>query len=53
VVLSGDVVVALPGGPGTASEIALAERYHRPLIEIGTLGDLEGLRSRLGVLLEH
>jgi lactoylglutathione lyase len=53
VVLSGDVVVALPGGPGTASEIALAERYHRPLIEIGTRGDLEGLRSRLGVLLEH
>lgn len=31
-VLSSDVVVALPGGPGTASEIELAVRYGRPVV---------------------
>jgi uncharacterized protein (TIGR00725 family) len=31
-VLTADVVVALPGGHGTASEVALALRYGRPLI---------------------
>ena len=31
-VLSSDVVVALPGGPGTRSEVELALTYGRPLI---------------------
>jgi uncharacterized protein (TIGR00725 family) len=31
-VLSSTVLVALPGGAGTASEVALALRYHRPVI---------------------
>ncbi len=31
-VLSSDVVVALPGGPGTRSEVELALAYARPLI---------------------
>lgn len=31
-VLTADVVVALPGGPGTASEVALALEYDRPLV---------------------
>lgn len=31
-VLSSNVLVALPGGPGTASEISLALRYDRPVI---------------------
>jgi uncharacterized protein (TIGR00725 family) len=31
-VLSSDVLVALPGGAGTASEVALALRYGRPVI---------------------
>ena len=31
-VLSSKVLVALPGGPGTASEISLALRYDRPVI---------------------
>jgi uncharacterized protein (TIGR00725 family) len=31
-VLSADVIVALPGGAGTASEVALAVRYERPVI---------------------
>ncbi len=30
-VLSSDVVIALPGGPGTASEVALAVKYRRPV----------------------
>ena len=34
-VLSSDVVVALPGGAGTASEIALAIRYGRPVVLFG------------------
>ncbi len=34
-VLSSDVVVALPGGAGTASEVELAVRYGRPLILFG------------------
>lgn len=32
VVLTGRVLVALPGGPGTASEIRLALRYSKPVI---------------------
>jgi predicted Rossmann-fold nucleotide-binding protein len=31
-VLSADVLIALPGGEGTASELALARRYGRPAI---------------------
>lgn len=31
-VLSADVVVALPGGAGTRSEVLLARRYRRPLV---------------------
>ena len=31
-ILSSDVLIALPGGAGTASEVALALRYGRPLV---------------------
>ena len=34
-ILSSDVVIALPGSSGTASEVALAVRYRRPLILLG------------------
>lgn len=47
VVLSADVVVALPGGAGTASERELAGRYGRPLLEVDSLGALESLRDRV------
>ena len=42
-VLSSDVVVALPGGAGTASEVELALRYGRPLV---VLGVAEGAAER-------
>ncbi len=35
-VLCADVVVALPGGPGTASEVRLAQRYGRPIVAFVT-----------------
>ena len=31
-ILSSDVVIALPGGPGTLSEVMLAEQYKRPVV---------------------
>ncbi len=34
-ILSSDVVVALPGSSGTASEVELAIRYGRPLVLLG------------------
>lgn len=34
-VLSSDVVVALPGGPGTLSEMALALKNRKPLLLLG------------------
>jgi uncharacterized protein (TIGR00725 family) len=40
-VLSADVVVALPGGPGTLSEVALAVKAGRPVILLGW--SLDGL----------
>lgn len=38
-VLSADVVVALPGGAGTASEVALALEYGRPVVAWVEAGD--------------
>jgi uncharacterized protein (TIGR00725 family) len=48
-VLSADVLIALPGGPGTRSEVELAARYRRPLIAyLGPKGAITGLlRERL------
>lgn len=34
-VLTSDVIVALPGGEGTASEIGLARAYGRPVVALG------------------
>lgn len=52
-VLSADVVVVLPGGDGTASELELALEYGRPVILFlgtGTVAgsDAAGLRDRHG-----
>ncbi|QTD94898.1 DNA-binding protein [Burkholderia anthina] len=37
-VLSSDLIVALPGGHGTAEEIALARRWRKPLVCFGPAG---------------
>jgi len=34
-VLSSDAIIALPGGPGTRSELVLATRYGRPAVAFG------------------
>ncbi|MBN3813479.1 DNA-binding protein [Paraburkholderia sp. Ac-20347] len=41
-VLTSDVVVALPGGPGTLDEIRLATRFGKPLICVGPEAAFEG-----------
>lgn len=58
-VLSSDVVVALPGGPGTCSEVELALRYGRPVVAFGAArfdfsGFPEGVQvsTRLGDVVE-
>ncbi len=38
-ILSSDVIVALPGGPGTRTEVELALRYGQPLIAFLGSGD--------------
>jgi len=44
IILTSDVVVALPGGPGTASEVALAMKYGKPvLLFLGESGGIAGL----------
>ena len=46
-ILSSDVLIALPGGAGTASEVALALRYSRPLVAyLGGRTDIAGLPDR-------
>ena len=45
-VLSSDVIVALPGSSGTASEIVLARQYGRPLIAfLHRAGEMPDLRA--------
>ncbi len=47
-VLSADVLVALPGAAGTASEVQLAIRYGKPVIAFcDSRGDIEGLPSEV------
>ena len=45
-VLSSDVIVALPGGAGTRSEVELAVMYRKPVISyLGEDGVIEGLSA--------
>jgi uncharacterized protein (TIGR00725 family) len=49
-VLSSTVVVALPGGAGTASEVALALRYRRPVIAyLDDPSQIDGLPAEAAV----
>ncbi|MDN7591372.1 DNA-binding protein [Burkholderia seminalis] len=44
-VLSSDLIVALPGGPGTAQEISLAQHWRKPLVCFGPDGAFEALAA--------
>ena len=49
-ILSSDVLIALPGSSGTASEVALALHYKRPLIAyLNDRSDIAGLPDRTRV----
>ena len=46
-VLSGDAIIALPGADGTASELRLAARYHKPVMHFtGNVQELEAFLRR-------
>jgi uncharacterized protein (TIGR00725 family) len=49
VAAAGDVLVALPGGPGTLSEIALALKLGRPVVGLGAWGGVSGVREARNV----
>ena len=46
VVASGDVVIALPGGPGTLSEIAYCLQFGVPVISLGSWNIKGVIRAR-------
>jgi uncharacterized protein (TIGR00725 family) len=47
-VLSSNVLIALPGGPGTSSEVELAVRYARPVIAfLDTRSDIPALPAEV------
>ena len=49
-ILSSDVVIALPGGPGTASEVQLAVRYERPVAAfMSSAEELPGLPAEVPI----
>ena len=49
-VLSSDVIIALPGGHGTGSEVELALRYGVPIVAfIGERNEIRGLPSEVAV----
>jgi uncharacterized protein (TIGR00725 family) len=45
VAAAGEVLIALPGGPGTLSEIAFAVRLGRYVIGLGSWGDIDGVHE--------
>ena len=45
VVGSADGVIALPGGPGTLSEVALALKMGKPVVGLSAWGDISGVIS--------
>ena len=50
-ILSSDVVIALPGGPGTLSEVCLADQYGRPVIAyLHEKGELRGFPSSVPIV---
>jgi len=50
-ILSSDVIVALPGGAGTASEVVLAERYQRPIVAfLESVEEIPGLSNNIKLM---
>ena len=45
VAAAGDVLVALPGGPGTLSEVCFALVLGKPVVGLGAWGNVEGVRE--------
>jgi uncharacterized protein (TIGR00725 family) len=52
-VLTSDAIVALPGGDGTASEVALARRYSTPVVLFHRAAEIEDVRAFLVSHLQH
>ncbi|QDU73562.1 hypothetical protein Pan97_05380 [Bremerella volcania] len=49
-ILTSDAIVALPGGPGTSTEVQLAIRYGKPIIAyLGTTGGIPDLPQDVAV----
>jgi len=49
-ILSSDIIVALPGGAGTASEVVLAEKYQRPIVAfLESFDEIPGLSRHIQV----
>lgn len=49
-ILTSDVIVALPGGPGTSTEVALAHQYQRPVIAyLQSMDEIPGLSGKVPV----
>ena len=46
IILSADTVIALPGGPGTQSEIELAIEYKKPLVLLSPNGEWDSFANR-------
>lgn len=44
VVANGDVIVAVDGGFGTLSEVALARKTGKPVVAIGDMGAIDGVQ---------
>ena len=49
-ILTSDVIVALPGGAGTASEVALAVSYRRPIVAfLNSADEIPGIAGQVPV----
>lgn len=53
IVLSADVIVALPGGPGTRSEIQLALEYGKPLLILSPENEWSDFSSSSATLVKN
>ena len=49
-ILSSDIIIALPGGAGTLSEVELAEKYLKPIVAyLRNSDELPGIRSTIPI----